>query len=103
MCSCQDRDSVADVVNRYAYALDNRQWTVLDDVFTTDAVARYGTPKSPQLNGRENIVASIRSFLDGCGPSQHLLGNHLIEINVTPPSPPARLASSIMARVSEPH
>ncbi|MEV0055149.1 nuclear transport factor 2 family protein [Saccharopolyspora shandongensis] len=81
MCSCQDRNEVADVVNRYAYALDTRQWRSLDDVFTADAVARYGSPESSPLNGREEIVASIRSFLDGCGPSQHLLGTHLIEID----------------------
>jgi hypothetical protein len=27
----------------------------------------------------DDVVAHIRSFLDGCGPSQHLLGNHRIE------------------------
>lgn len=81
MCSCQDRGAVADVVNRYACALDSRQWSSLDDVFAADAVARYGNPESTPLHGREAIVASIRSYLDGCGPSQHLLGNHLIEID----------------------
>ncbi|MDA3629351.1 nuclear transport factor 2 family protein [Saccharopolyspora oryzae] len=81
MCSCQDRNAVTDVVNRYAYALDTRQWSSLDEVFAADAVARYGSPEASPLHGREEIVASIRSHLDGCGPSQHLLGNHLVEIS----------------------
>jgi len=81
MHSDSDRDAVTDVVNRYAYALDGRDWALLDDVFTADAVARYGGPDSPRLEGREAIVSSIRSFLDGCGPSQHLLGNHTVVVD----------------------
>lgn len=76
-----DRDAVADTVNRYTYALDERDWDLLDDVFTPDAVARYGAAAAPAVRGRAAIVAMIRSFLDRCGPSQHLLGNHVIDID----------------------
>jgi hypothetical protein len=41
------------------------------------ATARYGVP----LNGRPAIVTSIRGFLGGCGPSQHLLGNYEIRVD----------------------
>ncbi|MFF5966455.1 nuclear transport factor 2 family protein [Streptomyces collinus] len=80
MSLSEDRQAIADVVNRYAYALDSREWTALDEVFTVDAVVRYGGPQSPPIEGREKAVAFIRSFLGGCGPSQHLLGNHVIEV-----------------------
>ncbi|MGW9131860.1 nuclear transport factor 2 family protein [Streptomyces sp. NPDC055681] len=76
-----DRDAVVDVVNFYTYALDEREWRLLDHVFTADAVGYYGGPGSAPLEGRAAVVASIRSFLDGCGPTQHLLGNHIVTID----------------------
>lgn len=76
-----DAQAVADTVNRYTYALDDRAWDLLDEVFTPDAVARYGAAEAPAVRGRAAIVAMIRSFLDRCGPSQHLLGNHVIDID----------------------
>ncbi|WP_281260881.1 nuclear transport factor 2 family protein [Nocardia nova] len=38
-----ESDAIADVVNRYAYALDDRDWRRLDEVFA-DVVVRYGSP-----------------------------------------------------------
>jgi hypothetical protein len=70
--------SVVHVLNRYPQALDWRQWEVLDQVFHQDATADYGTGR---LQGRVAIVAMIRGMLGGCGPSQHLLGNHQVEID----------------------
>ncbi len=70
--------AVAFVLNRYAEALDGRRWELLDDVFDVDATADYGTGT---LEGRAAIVTMIRSMLGGCGPTQHLLGNHQIEID----------------------
>ncbi|WP_433634878.1 nuclear transport factor 2 family protein [Nocardia sp. CA-120079] len=81
MSVCADRAAIIEIINRYAYALDSREWGMLDQIFSGDAVARYGSHESAQLIGREAIVKSIRSFLGGCGPSQHLLGNHIVEID----------------------
>ncbi|MFF0501605.1 nuclear transport factor 2 family protein [Nocardia aobensis] len=75
-----DRTAIIDFVNRYAYALDEREWATLDDVFTVDAVARYGSLRSRALVGRTAIVASIQGYLGGCGPSQHLLRNHVVNV-----------------------
>ncbi len=76
-----DREAIVEVVNRYGYHLDERDWPQLDTVFSADAVGNYGGPGSPFVEGREALVAMIRSFLDGCGPSQHLLGNHVVEVD----------------------
>ena len=73
-----DRHAVIDVLNRYAEALDHRDWVLLDDVFLPDATADYGTGA---LTGREAIVRSIRDLLGGCGPSQHLLGNYQVTVD----------------------
>jgi hypothetical protein len=77
-CGCSDRHAVHATVVRYATALDSRQWELLDEVFADDAHAEYG---AGTFDGRPAIVAMLRSFLGGCGPSQHLLGNHRIEVD----------------------
>ena len=74
----QDRAEVFDVLNRYAEAADRRDWPLYDQVFTSDATADYGMSK---LTGRQAIVNLIRKNLGGCGPTQHLLGNHTAEID----------------------
>lgn len=53
-----------------------RDWAGLTNVFHPDATADYGGA----LTGRAAIVDTIRSFLGGCGPSQHLLGNYQIAV-----------------------
>ena len=72
---------ISDVVNGYAYALDNREWSRLEDVFAPGVVVRYGSADAPAIEGRRDTVTMIRSFLDHCGPSQHLLGNLIIDID----------------------
>lgn len=76
-CECVERQAIIDVLNRYATCLDTRDWLGLNDVFHPEAVGNYAAT----LTGRAAIVESIRSFLDGCGPSQHLLGNYQIAID----------------------
>jgi ketosteroid isomerase-like protein len=73
-----DRAAVIDTVNRYATALDSRDWALLDEVFTPDAVGDYGRG---ELKGRDALRSMIRRMLDGSGPSQHLLGNHRVELD----------------------
>jgi len=76
-CDCAQRQAIIDVLNTYAMCLDGRNWLGLKDVFHPDATAVYGLA----LTGRTAIVKSIRSYLDPCGPSQHLLGNYQISID----------------------
>ncbi|GAA3130127.1 nuclear transport factor 2 family protein [Streptosporangium carneum] len=69
-----DRHQIIEQLNRLAEALDQRDWAQIGDVFTADATAyrRHGT---------EAILATVRDHLGGCGPSQHLLGNHRVEVD----------------------
>lgn len=76
-CGCVDRTAIVELLSRYATCLDERDWSGLEDVFHPDARGHYG----PLIHGRSAIIASIRSFLGGCGPSQHLLGNYNIHID----------------------
>lgn len=63
---------------RVARAMDERDWGALDPIVRADATADLGLG---QVNGREAIVGVMRSFLDDCGPTQHLLGNVMIEVD----------------------
>jgi hypothetical protein len=63
---------------RFARAMDERDWAALDAVVAVDATADMGLGP---LHGRAAIVALMRSFLDECGPTQHLLGNLTIDID----------------------
>jgi hypothetical protein len=76
-CECSERQAIIDVLNAYATCLDARDWLGLNDVFHPQAVGIYGATH----NGRSAIIESIRSFLGGCGPSQHLLGNYQVAID----------------------
>jgi hypothetical protein len=73
-----DRTAIIDTVNRYATALDSREWALLDEVFTPDAVADFG---AGPLQGRESIRRLVRRMLGGSGPSQHLLTGHRVELD----------------------
>lgn len=68
-----------EVLCRYARACDQRDWSAMNDVFLEEATADYGG--AHHLKGREPIVDMIRVHLDGCGPTQHLLGNLLVEVS----------------------
>jgi ketosteroid isomerase-like protein len=74
-----DERELLRAMGRYARALDARDWQALDSVFAPEAVAHYSGDEP--RNGRTAIVQSIRGYLDGCGPSQHLLGNFEADVD----------------------
>ncbi len=78
MSEADDRFAIIATLDRYAECLDTRDWAGLSDVFTNDVHIDFGAWQADSLDAvRENIS----SFLDGCGPSQHLLGNYRINLD----------------------
>jgi hypothetical protein len=73
-----DREAVVAVLDRYATACDTRDWPLLEEVFTTDAIGDYGGEF--HLEGVAALTALVRGMLGGCGPTQHLLGNYGVAI-----------------------
>lgn len=47
------------------------------EVFAEDATGELGTGP---LVGSAAIISLIRQFLDSCGPTQHLLGNVVVDV-----------------------
>lgn len=85
-----DREQIIERLADVASALDTRDWDGLGALFTQSATG-YGA------TGREAIVERVRDHLGGCGPSQHLLGNHRVELDPGPR--PDRARSRTYARV----
>jgi 3-phenylpropionate/cinnamic acid dioxygenase small subunit len=73
-----DRNEIVAVLDRYAEALDGRRWELLREVFVADVRFDFGEWAATSL---DHAVASIRGYLDGCGPTQHLLGNYRVRVD----------------------
>lgn len=69
---------IARALTRVARAMDARDWDGLAAELAGDATAELGTGP---LSGPAEIIALIRRYLDACGPTQHLLGNLLVEVD----------------------
>jgi hypothetical protein len=69
--------AIARALAEIARAMDERRWNAFDSLLTADATADFGLGL---VTGRSAIVMLIRSFLDDCGPTQHLLGNLVVDV-----------------------
>ena len=78
MTAADDRFEIIGVLDRYAECLDTRDWEGLSDVFTEDVSIDFVAWQASSLN---EVRTAISSYLDGCGPSMHLLGNYRITID----------------------
>ncbi|MFD6063940.1 nuclear transport factor 2 family protein [Rhodococcus wratislaviensis] len=68
------RVQIADRLHVVAVLLDTKDWPGFAATLTEDVVA-YGR------TGPADVVARVRSHLDVCGATQHLLGNIRIEVD----------------------
>jgi hypothetical protein len=74
---CDERD-VQRALTLFARAMDDRDWTAMADILAVDAEGDFGTGR---LYGSAAIIELIRGYLDNCGPTQHLLGNVVIDVD----------------------
>ncbi len=67
-----DRLEIQDLFTRYCFAIDDRNWDALDDLFTPDAQIDYTA-----TGGSAGPVAEIKQWLaqalGACGMSQHMV------------------------------
>jgi hypothetical protein len=74
---CDERDIQRTLI-LFARAMDDRDWSVMAEILAADADGDFGTGR---LHGSAAIIELIRGFLDSCGPTQHLLGNVVIDVD----------------------
>jgi ketosteroid isomerase-like protein len=73
-----DYCAILNLLHDYADAIDHKNWDKLASaIFTDDVDMDFVTW---QAHSPAEAVAHIRGFLDGCGPTQHLLGSYRVEI-----------------------
>jgi 3-phenylpropionate/cinnamic acid dioxygenase small subunit len=83
------RQANIDLMNRYAHALDARDWELFNSLFTENATfhGRQYLENAVRpdedfllIEGREAIAASIRGIWDGLSATHHMLANHMVEL-----------------------
>ena len=73
-----DTEAITAVLYAYAEACDRRRWGSFDAVFDAQAEATYA---GGTFLGVPAIVLYLRSKLDGCGTTQHLISNVRVRID----------------------
>ena len=66
--------SLLDTLYRLQSAIDGRQWDTIAATFLPDATG-YGA------TGIDDILSTMKAHLGGCGPTQHLIGNPVVEVD----------------------
>ena len=75
-----DRFEIQDVLTRYCYAVDDRDWDAYRQLFTSDAVID-DTVTGGIKSGVEEHVAYLRKALSKVLISQHAISTILVELN----------------------
>jgi hypothetical protein len=73
-----DRMETADVVHRYAAAVDTKDWPLLRRVFADEVEADFRSFGAREVyrGPAEGWVAAIRETIAGMDATQHLMANH---------------------------
>lgn len=75
-----DRLAVTDTVVAYATAVDTRDWTLFESLFTHDAVWEYQAA-GERHTGPDLITGRVRPSIDRLDATQHLLTNHVVAVD----------------------
>ncbi len=73
-----DERDILNQLAEFARILDGRRWQDVPSVFDESIEFNYGDGQERQ--GMEALLLNFKTFLDPCGPSQHLLGSIQLEI-----------------------
>ena len=73
-----DEREIVRKLGQFARILDNKEWSHLADVFATDLTFEYGQGERAGIAALED---QMREFLDICGPTQHLLGSIIVDVD----------------------
>ena len=93
-----DERAIEQQLYRFARAMDSRDWDTLAAICSPDIVAEFGTG---EVRGSEAVVELIRSYLDNCGVTQHLLGNVLVSVEGDSARSEAYVADLHLSRQTE--
>lgn len=77
-----DRMEITDVINRYATGVDLRDWDLFGAIFDDEVLIDFESfDKTPARKmTRDEWVAAVRSLLPGFDSTQHVLTNHVFQM-----------------------
>ena len=73
----KDVNKIIALTVKYCWALDERDWDSLSQVFSSDACAKYGITEH---KGVESIIERCKKALVPLDFSHHMVSNHVVEI-----------------------
>ncbi|TCM14684.1 SnoaL-like protein [Novosphingobium sp. PhB165] len=73
-----DERQIVRGLSRFARILDRKKWDELSDVFAHDLTFNYGVGEEIGIDALER---NMRRYLDRCGPTQHLIGSMIVDID----------------------
>ena len=77
-----DRAAISDVFNRYAMAVDTRDWDLFRTCFTDDVEADFSSMwPGGVFHGGDAWVSKAREIIDGLDATQHIITNHTHDIH----------------------
>lgn len=71
-----ERDICRQLTN-FARAMDSRDWQAIRSIVADDIKAELGMGV---IQGSTAVIEFMRSFLDNCGTTQHMLGNIIVHV-----------------------
>lgn len=78
-----DESELRDLIHRYAFGLDDRDWTLWRSVFADEVVidmSDYRPEPPPSLATAEQVVRSAQTLFAGFEATQHFIGTQRYEI-----------------------
>ena len=78
-----DESELRDLIHRYAFGLDDRDWTLWRSVFADEVVidmSDYRPEPPPSLATAEQVVRSAQTLFAGFEATQHFIGTPRIEL-----------------------
>lgn len=81
------REAHIDMMNRYAHALDTRDWMLFASLFTEDtefAARQWGENAVPgedfmSVTGRDALTATLQKIWEGLSATHHMLSNYVVK------------------------
>lgn len=88
-----DREEIQELMARYGYAIDLKDYAALTDCFAPDATALYPAKPEP-VTGATAIVDMMKVVLERLDATTHNFSNFIIEVN----GDTARMRANIIAQ-----
>ena len=76
-----DRAEIHDVIVRYGWAIDTKDWALLDECFTDDAHVDYSSNPGGKVGPYKEVRGWLEKVMSAFPVTQHLMANIDVRLN----------------------